>query len=183
MSEQPAYTLTETPVLDPNLFLLNRANRAFIERRNDNPYFLKVRSTLTFQESSILLGTGLLFSMYLCMILASPQGIGSAIAGTIVAIFIILFAGVRPANPDTDNIDLAGWILPGVVLHSEKVRVEREQSWREHLGIRFEFTTPEEVVTEAYAEGESNKASDKMAPFPGTPVRVWYGDDGKVFLL
>jgi hypothetical protein len=183
MSEQPAYTITETPVLDPNLFLLNRVNRAFVQRRNDKPHFLMREPELSKRQVIDFFVILLWFSACAGAVLGFPSGTGAFVLGMIVLLTIAYGAGLKPTTFPGNKSELVGWILPGVVLHSEKVRVEREQSWREHLGIRFEFTTPEEIVTEAYAEGESNKASDKMAPFPGTPVRVWYGDDGKVFLL
>lgn len=181
MNESPVRPLPlveEQPVLDSNLFLLHRSNQAFVERRSNYP---NLGLSLTSREK-ILTG-----AFAVCLIFIA---IASSILPPSLAIFGVLgliggFLGVieRYGYPSNDTIDLAGWIVPGVVLHSKKIRV-REGNYRsEQVGIRYQFTTPKGVVMEGYSEGESNAASDKMAPPPGTPVRVWYDDAGNHYLL
>lgn len=82
-----------------------------------------------------------------------------------------------------EKIDLAGWIVPGVVLHAEKIRIRGGNYRAERLGIRYQFVAPGGVVIEGYAEGDSDHASDKMAPAPGTPVKIWLNDNGTHYLL
>jgi hypothetical protein len=182
MSEHPAYTVTETPVLDPNLFLLNRANRAFIERRNDTP----ILNESSLDHDASRFGGIVLFIFTTVIILSLVRNVSLEVYR--LSVFIIALSSILAffwayVRYMCQSVGIKGWILPGEVLHSEKIRVIADKTWHEQVGVRFQYTTPDGVLTIGYAEGGSDRASDNMAPAPGTPVRVWYGDDGEIFLL
>jgi hypothetical protein len=180
MNENPVSLsplIEEHPVPDPNLFLLKRTNRAFIERRNDSPVLGGTAFSWKAFNPLIYL---LLISFLLSGLCIFPNS-GLPLLLLISFIIFAFYTGNRPA--DNEPPDLAGWIIPGVVTHSEKIRIENSQHLQERLGIRYEFPAPGGVVMEAYAEGDSVNASDRMAPAPGTPVMVWYTDEGTCYLL
>jgi hypothetical protein len=74
-------------------------------------------------------------------------------------------------------------MLQGEVTHSEKIRVVQGKTVHESLSVQYVFTTPGGVVIHGYATGESELASIKAAPMAGTPVYVWFMEEGKHFLL
>ncbi len=181
MAEAPVYTTTETPVRDPNLFLLFDANRPFIERASDTmtvehaPGDSTLAAMLGIGAVVILLGTVLmglsnLPSDYNILTFAVIAGGG---VGGFVALLRYLY---RDEN-------VKGWIIPGVVTHAEKIRVMEGRYTRDYLGIRYQFAAPGGVVMEGDAEGESASSSLGMAPAPGTPVKIWLDDDGTHYLL
>jgi hypothetical protein len=188
MKENPVLPLSyeEVPVPEPNLFLLNRANRDFIERRTDNPVWDEPPPE---QDASGVWGI-LFFIIFTLLILMIMWNLPLrehqfwifiiALIG-VIALSIVLFWTYHRYIYQSPQ--LKGWILPGEVLHSEKIRVVADESWDERVGVRFQYSTPDGVLTIGYAEGNSDWASDNMAPAPGTPIRIWYGDDEEVFLL
>ncbi len=182
MNETPVDTLTpvdEHPVLDSNLFLLHRSNQAFVERRSNHP---TLGSSLTRREQ-ILIGTfGVcMILIYIGVVTILPVFFASLVSLAIVVAFLGLIA--RYGRPSHQSAGIAGWIVPGVVLHSEKIRTRDGKVRLEQLGIGYQFVAPGGLVIEGYAGGDSEHASDTMAPAPGTPVRVWFDDDGNHYLL
>lgn len=88
-----------------------------------------------------------------------------------------------PAKEKAVAVALAapkGQVLDGTVVRAEKI-VSREQD--EKIGVRYEFAAPGGVVTQGYAAGKSDDATDSMAPLPGTPVKIYYEGERKFYLL
>jgi hypothetical protein len=180
----PSYQ--EIPVPEPNLFLLNRANRAFIERRTNNPVWDEAPPE---QDANGVWGILLfIIGTLMSLTIVSNLPLGEyrvwiflvALIGIIALSLTLFWAYYRYIY---ETLQLKGWILPGKVLHSEKIRMVADESWDERVRVRFQYSTPDGILTVGYAEGNSDWASDNMAPAPGTPIRVWYGDDGEIFLL
>lgn len=181
MSEHIVDTLTpvdEHPVLDSNLFLLHRSNQAFVERRSNHP---TLGSSLTDRERLLIGAFGVCMILIYIGVTLLPVVFASLVSLAIVVAFLGLIA--RYGRPSHEPAGLAGWIVPGVVLHSEKIRTREGKVRSVQLGIRYQFVAPGGVVIDGYAGGDSDHASDTMAPAPGTPVRVWYDDDGNHYLL
>lgn len=178
----PFPTVEEYPVLEPDLFLLRRANRLFLERYSKQPVLDKPAeikretnkiAVRIFVTVALLVMAGIAF---LPSDLSAPLLIATVLGGIGALFWAYIRYMFRP-------VDLKGRTISGMVTHSEKIRMAEDRFHRDYLGIRFEFTDPNGGVKEGYAEGDSDHASDKMAPAPGTPVKVWYDDDGKFYLL
>jgi len=185
MSETPVPPIEEYPVPDPTLFLLNRANRDFVERRSNHPVLDKP-ATVAFRSG--YLGIMVLMVVALLVLATLASSVGLLAVMTCILILIIVLGGLGALfwayfQYMGRTRELKGWIIPGVVTHSEKIRIETYQQMQERLGIRFEFVTQGGVVEKGYTEGDSDSASDTMAPAPGTPVSVWYDEEGKHYLL
>lgn len=181
MSEYPVYTATETPVDDPNLFLLNDANRTFVDRRNE---FITLEHAPANRTLSMMLALGVVGMVAAIALLAVsklPAQYNSlaflVIAGGGVGVFLALLRYLYR------DVPVKGWMIPGVVTHAEKIRVIEGRYTRENVGVRYQFVAPGGVVMDGYAEGDSETASHGMAPTPGTPVKVWLDDDGSHYLL
>lgn len=179
---QPLSRIEEYPVLEPDLFLLRRDNRLFLERYTKQP-LLDKPAEIKRETSKITVGIFVTIAILVMGSVASaPSDLSAfllsvAVLGGVGALFWAYVRYMRRRS------DLKGRVLSGFVTHSEKIRMAEDQYNRDYLGIRFEFTDPKEGLKEGYAEGDSDHASDKMAPAPGTPVKVWYGDDGNHYLL
>lgn len=178
----PFPLVEEYPVLEPDLFLLRRDNRLFLERYSkqpilDKPAAIKRDTNKMAVGISITVAILVLIGIaFLPSYLSAPLLIATVLGGIGALFWAYLRYMLRPVN-------LKGRTISGIVTHSEKIRVAEDRYNRDYLGIRFEFTDPSGGIKEGYVEGDSDHASDKMAPAPGTPVKVWYDDDGKFYLL
>lgn len=85
----------------------------------------------------------------------------------------------RPIVPTA----VKGQILTGEVVQAEKIRHRSRHSTIEKVGVRYRFAAPGGVTMEGKAEGDIISASHDMAPTLGTPVRVWYTDNDRFYLL
>jgi hypothetical protein len=181
MAEAPVYTTPEIPVPDPHLFLLNDANRTFIEQRNE---YMILQHSPSGGTLSVTIGIGaavLLLGMVLMGVSDLPAQYNT------LAFLVIVVGGVGALLAFLRylyrDVPVKGWIIPGVVTHGEKIRVVENYHTREYIGVRYQFAAPGGVVMDGYAEGESDKASHTMAPPPGTLVKIWLDDDGTHYLL
>jgi hypothetical protein len=76
-----------------------------------------------------------------------------------------------------------GQVLEGTVVQAEKIVTREQYGHVEKIGVRYQFAAPGGVMTVGYAAGLSGDTSHPMAPVPGTPVRIYYKEDGKHYLL
>jgi hypothetical protein len=76
-----------------------------------------------------------------------------------------------------------GQVLEGTVVQAEKIVTREQYGHVEKIGVRYQFAAPGGVITVGYAAGLSGDASHPMAPVPGTPVRIYYRENGKHYLL
>lgn len=168
----------EIPVLDPSVFLLRRTNRGFVERRHQQPHLKDVGSIDYWMVGIIgLVGGGAILCAFWW---AVPLGYIA-----IVGVLWLMAFGVYGQLHQTFNTNpiLNGRILPGTVTHSEKIRIGEKDIQREFVGIRYQFFTTEGDSLEGYAEGDRAMTSQTIIPARGTPVYVWYDDEGNHYLL
>jgi hypothetical protein len=181
MNEAPVYTTSETPVPDPTLFLLNDANRTFVEGRNE---YMVVEHSPDHSTLSIIVAIGalvLLGGILLVSISNLPAQYNTfAFLVLVVAGIGAFLAILRYYYRDVPG---KGWILPGIVTHAEKIRIVENYRTREYVGVRYQFVAPGGVVMDGYAEGASDNATHGVAPTPGTSVKIWLADDGTHYLL
>ena len=90
---------------------------------------------------------------------------------------------VIPARQPGVPAKAKGLVLTGEVVHAEKIRHEGRNDTQVKVGVRYRFAAPGGVLMEGRAEGDMLVASHDMAPLPGTPIRVWYTDNEKFYLL
>lgn len=76
-----------------------------------------------------------------------------------------------------------GQVLDGVVVQAEKIVRQGRYGIEEKIGVRYQFAAPGGVITYGYGAGLSEDASHKMAPLPGTPVKVYYEGEKRHHLL
>lgn len=168
----------EFPVLEPSVFLLRRSNRSFVERHHHQPH-LKDAGLIDYWMLGVIgvVGGGAILCAFWW---AVPLGY-IAIVG---ALWLMAF-GVYGQFHQTFNTNpiLNGRILLGTVTHSEKIRIREKDIQHELFGIRYQFFTAEGDSLEGYAEGDSALTSQTIIPVRGTPVRVWYDDEGNHYLL
>lgn len=178
----PAVVKVETPVLNPEVYLLRKGNKAFVERKIDYPILKKDYSTLGFGAVAMLaiaLQIGLVVvaafnaKLYMLALLA--------VVGEIILAFIAykLFQKWEANQRVASN----GWIIPGAVLEAETVKIHAGKSVSEVVRIRYRFARPGGVVEEAFVEDSNTEANHIIAPQPNTPIYVWYKDDGTYYLL
>jgi len=179
MSEKPYHTIVETPVLDPNLFLLHHANRAFVERRNNHP----ILDEASQRSTAIALGIALSFPLIIALLILNsgmlPLPYASWLCGFMIVLVITIVGGYGYYL--RSDLRLKGWILPGAVVRSEKIRWGKNS--HERFGVWYRFVDPNGDLIEGYAEADSDTANRRMAPLQGTEVRIWYDDNGKCYLL
>lgn len=188
MSESPVLpstSITESPVLEPSVFLLYRSNRAFAERRSDFPTLGGKAPPIHGKDFTFLapyvVGTLLVL---ITLALIDARLLAHPFVFLVVLILILLFYRIaRDVRSTIAPPDLAGWIIPGTVTDSEKIRIEGQSFQQNRLGIWYQFQNPYGTMLEGYAEGDSRMASDPIAPPPGSPVRVWYDDNNNHYLL
>lgn len=181
MNEAPVYTTPEIPIPDPHLFLLNDANRTFVEGRNE---YMIVEHTPDNRTLSATLAMGALVLLGGIVLVS----ISNLLSQYNTFVFLVMVVGgigaflaiLRYLYRDVPG---KGWIIPGVVTHAEKIRVVENYHTREYMGVRYQFVAPGGVVMDGSAEGDSDRASHTMAPPAGTPVKIWLDDDGTHYLL
>lgn len=184
MSEQPTYTIAEIPVLEPNIFLLNRANRWFIEGQAPTPI---VEEGMSNQMLALFFYFALLGLVLVGIVMSNPlwgtQFHGAILLGVLIVGVIGGMAFLRYQMGDDKALSIKGTLVRGEVTHAEKIRVVQGTTSRELLAVHYRCTAPGGVVIYERAEGESDLASMQVAPLVGTSVFVWYTDDGKPYLL
>lgn len=184
MSESPVApppSAQERPVPDPTLFLLNHANRAFVEGRNRHPILDEAsqRRTLT------ILGATLSVPMIGGLWLLSAEMIpvdytGWFCFGLMVTLTVIIGGYIHYLRSD---LKLHGTLFSGVVVRSEKIRVVKNNRQRERFGVWYRFIGSGGRIQEGYAEADSDTASQRIAPGKGMEVRVWVEDNRNCYLL
>lgn len=170
----------EHPVPDPNLFLLHHANRAFVEGRNSHPILDEAsqRRTLTIFLATLsvpIVGGILLLSSEVIPVAYSAW----FCVGFIASLIIIIGGYIHYLRSD---LNLQGRLFSGVVVRSEKTRAVTNNRYRERFGVWYRFIA-QGKLQEGYAEGESDTASQRIAPIKGMEVHVWVDDNGKCYLL
>lgn len=183
MSEIPAVprsSNSEIPIPDPTVFLLRRDNWDFLHGQRANPVIIK---GLKDMSPYFVVGIGIVGLVYVSLLLLFVMTGGNFGAVAFGLIFmVVLFLGIRWRRRRTP-LSQAGIVLPGEVIRAEKIRTWHIRYEIEKIGVRYRFADSGGVVHYGESEGESDGASDKMAPPPGTPVRVWLDDNGKHHLL
>lgn len=187
MSESPVIpkTMRELPVPHPYAFFRHTENQLFLKGQRSSP-ILEAQS-----------GNGPAW-LLICLLLLSVVGVfvgvlmvvditwslARSVFGGVLATGSLLIGGYTFQYVLTRNIESRpGRVIEGRVIEAEKIRIEKNNMHFEAIGIRYEFTTPDGRSIQHRAETPNDTRSGKMAPAPETPVYVWYGDDGKVFLL
>jgi hypothetical protein len=187
MKEYPIAAETPTPELpvpDPQLFFLNHANRAFVEGQEPTPILEPGISNQTLRFIAALITFVLLI---MAGVLSNPFWRNQVNAAMVLAVLVVgvigLIAYLNHRMGDERESKAKGRVLQGEVTHSEKIRVLQGKTSHESLAIQYAFTAPGGVVVHGHAEGESELANIKAAPMAGTPVYVWFTEEGKHFLL
>ena len=76
-----------------------------------------------------------------------------------------------------------GVVVAGAVVDAQKVVSRGRYTTTESLQIQYRFVASNGRTSEARAEGLFENATDSAAPVVGTPMRVWYIDEEKHYLL
>lgn len=216
----PPLSITESPVPDPTLFLLNEMNRTYLAGKRASP-LLPLSPRVNDGGWQWIVGGAILY------ILLTVSGVLDAIGawlsdirlpdlpdfpiqsvnGMFLFFGVLLLLGVLvvirdmrearrrtvagampPVPPSEKPVAVAtprptGQVLEGTVVQAEKIVTREQYGYVEKIGVRYQFAAPGGVMTVGYAVGLSGDASHPMAPVPGTPVRIYYKDNGKHYLL
>lgn len=177
MSETPVVLYKEVPVPEPNLFLLYKENLAFVKREHDVPVGVGTKDDM----SKMTLGVG---ASFICGVGAFSLGAmlgapGCLVVGFVLPAIILLFTFRKDGNV----YPLAGWILPGEIVASEQITEYSGHYTAEKYIIDYRFTTTQGEACAARAIGFLDDTNYNEAPPVGTPVRVWFPDDGTPTLL
>jgi membrane protein implicated in regulation of membrane protease activity len=183
MNEIPAMPQSakaETPMPDPNVFLLRHDNWDFLHGQRANPVIIK---RLTNTAPLFVAGLAIVALIYVSLLLIFVMTGGNfALVAVGLIFFVVAFLGIR-LRQMRNLRPQQGIVLQGEVIRAEKIRIGQGRYEVEKIGVRYRFADSGGVVHYGESEGESNATSDKMAPPPGTPVRVWYNDEGNSYLL
>jgi hypothetical protein len=173
----PSSFIEEHPILEPNLFLLNHANRPLMGWHHE---YMILEKSLSNRSLAGLFSMGV-FGMISIISLSSFLNLPAPFQGLVSLMSVIVWVIVigRVIRYLERDIAVKGIILPGIVTHAEKIHTRVNRL----IGVRYQFTAPGGIVIEGYDEGDCENASYEMVPAPGRSVYVWYGDDEKHYLL
>jgi hypothetical protein len=187
MNESPIIpkTMPELPVPDPAAFFRYYENQLFLKGQRPSPILEahhKGGISSLFMLLLLLSAAGVIWGILIAVNI--PFSLREAIIGSVMSFssligggFILQHALTRPIKPRH------GRIIEGRVIEAEKIRIEKNNSFSETIGIRYEFITPEGKRIQHRAEALNETMGNKMAPAPGTPVYVWYESNGGHSLL
>jgi Na+-transporting methylmalonyl-CoA/oxaloacetate decarboxylase gamma subunit len=203
MNETPTSldpSIIEIPVPDSSLFLLYEQNRAFLSGKTALPYLSKRSEEAQLGLWLVFAGLGVLFLLFgggnfimRWLALRDLNVENPTVTGMLLFLLVIAVMGIsvvirdarlakQPAPTGTTETPVppTPHVLDGTVASAEKIRTEHGTP---HIGVRYQFTAPGGIVTYGYSEALSEDASHSMAPLPGTPVKVYYTEKGKHYLL
>lgn len=170
--------IVEEAIPASNLFLLRRANRAFVQGANAYP---------TLEEPFVFtrrqwLGVGGLggIGLLLAFGVAIPLGIVVTV-GLLWLLGMVMYGHIYRQTKAVAHQN--GWILSGEVLHAEMIRARKGGSRRQRIGIKYRFVAPGGIWYEGYAEADQDGASHAMPPSRETPLYIWYDEQGNHYLL
>lgn len=186
MIEKPGALAPEAAVLDPTLFLISKENIAYLKGQRPAPFLDPMRTAAKFR---VFLFT-ILVGMFLVMLLFN--GIATLVMNaqpTIwtmgITVILLMIFGCTLAYTfyfllKQQSPPQLGVVLVGEIVQADRVWMPGNQCLIE---VRYRFTAPGGVLETAQARGYAENASDTMAPLPGTPVRIYFTEDGKHYLL
>lgn len=174
----PPISHMEVAVRDPNLFLLRRANRAFVEQRSMIAYLEDTLTAGWRTMGMVLIGGG--GAVLWAFEITTPLGV-LALFGWAWLISLVFYGQASRHLWVKHNTD--GWILAGKVLYSKKIPIRKRNFVYQQIGVQYAFLAPDGETREGYSAADSAVANSIIAPLPGTPLRVWYTHDGKYYLL
>jgi hypothetical protein len=188
-------SIVESPVADPTLFLMYERNRAYLQGKTALPH-------LSNQEEESYLAGVLLFGGVAVMFLVFGGGTflmrwfrdlensSLVVMGFFLAILLAMgvmvvmrdmqLAKSASAEKEGTPVPPKPQLLEGTVTHAEKIR---DQHGVARLGVRYQFAAPGGIIMTGYAEGLCEDASHPMGPVPGTPVKIYYEQEQKYYLL
>lgn len=182
MMEKPIAVAPEYAVLDPTLFLISRENAAYLKGQRPAPFLDPMRSSERLRAITFVLLAGLFMTVLIYGAITLLEPGGWAIMVTLFALIsfgftlaYMLYLLLMQRTPPG-----AGVVLAGEVVQADRTWIPGNQFL---IGVRYRFSAPGGVLETAQAQGFADNASDTMAPLPGTPVRVYFMDDGKYHLL
>jgi hypothetical protein len=182
MSESPVVPppVVEMPVMDPEAFLLHRANQDFLGGQRTVP----ITETKNTDGTLAVVGLSMVGVLVGVSIIAGGNGV---LEPTIIGIFLLLGAFVAGAvavqSSHTAGGKAVGKVIEGRVLEAEKIRIQTGKGSMESIGVRYEFVTPEGRRLHSRAEAPLQETGRTMAPAPGTPVYIWYESEERHYLL
>lgn len=177
---KPTY-IVETPVLDPDVYLLRKQNKAFLEKKRKTPQL----GNNTYIILSGAMATGSIIAVVCLVLLLVTQGMSDyrfieCFFSFVVATLIM----VSRMSLDTYQAERTrGLVVPGTVIRATSALSAVGTPIAEQLNIWYRFELPEGGEKVGYTRYNNVDASSNIRPAPGTPVRVWYTEGGKSYLL
>lgn len=183
MVERPVVPIVETPVANQHLFLANTANGELVMGRKLTP---NLRYTSTIGSYTSTIGD---WVIYLSIILLSFGGALTVSSWIQAAMPFLFMVGVATSliaigrYRFTQFQKVPGQIVEGEVTYAERQRTIKQRDVREVFLVDYRFIAPDQMIKHASAVVPCYESNAFLAPMPGTPVKVWYREDGQFYLL
>jgi hypothetical protein len=204
-------SIIETPVPDPDLFLLHKVNQQYLAGNRARPHLSKPQGSIgkywwffavgLYLFCMVCGGFDVIFRWLGTITLPSLPDLTTPTEEGMLVFFLILFLmGITvvlrdmwearkkatPVSPSIHEkpITVSSSAPKAQVLNGTVVKAEKIRgNGIELLGVRYQFAAPGGIIRYGYSEALSEDASHAMAPPPGTRVKVYYTEKGKHYLL
>lgn len=176
MKETPVVPIVETPVLEHPLFLAKVRNYEFLSKKRAVPV---VRQETT--NGEYILYTGVVVLSFMLALTLYPT-IGDIAMATVPLVFLVSLFAIGQYQCFR-FATTSGCLIDGKVIKADRIRIVNNSRSREYYTIKYRFVNPDKIVIDTTANISCHKSNALVAPRLGTPVKVWYINDEKYYLL